>query len=68
MDSYSVRGMGYSRSMPEIVAGWYRRHIPSGYLRMFRTACARMARIQDGVFMYLPKPVADYLINLVFSQ
>lgn len=35
---------------------------------VFRTACARTVHIQDGVFMFLPKPVASYLISHLFSQ
>ncbi len=42
--------------MAVIVAGWYRQHMPSGYRQVFRTACARTVHIQDGVFMFLPKP------------
>ena len=30
--------------------------------------CARTVHIQDGVFMFLPKPVASYLISHLFSQ
>ncbi|EGF62207.1 hypothetical protein HMPREF1619_00776 [Klebsiella pneumoniae 909957] len=54
--------------MAVIVAGWYRQHMPSGYRQVFRTACARTVHIQDGVFMFLPKPVASYLISHLFSQ
>lgn len=60
--------VGYLRSMAVIVAGWYRQHMPSGYRQVFRTACARTVHIQDGVFMFLPKPVASYLISHLFSQ